>query len=143
MAKEEAKKKVEDEVVAVDEEVLDEAELNEEEPSLEEDMEDIEEDVEALEADFNARREAEDDMVRTYLREVGKVDLLTIEEERTLAAKIKAGDKRAKDMMAEAYRLTRVDMSEAEKTQFYTKYIKPMHLIISENGDISIALKKR
>lgn len=92
-----------DEELAVEETVLDEGDLSDDaEPSMDEDIEDIEEDVTALEADFNARREAEDDMVRTYLREVGKVDLLTLEEERALAAKVKEGNKRAKDKMAEA-----------------------------------------
>ena len=33
------------------------------------------------------------------------------------------------DMMEEVYRVTRVNMSEAEKRQFYEKYVKPMHLV--------------
>lgn len=43
-----------------------------------------------------------DDSVRLYLREIGKIPLLNAEEELELAQKVVAGDKRAKDKMAEA-----------------------------------------
>lgn len=43
-----------------------------------------------------------DDSVRLYLREIGKIPLLSPEEELALAQKVKAGDKKAKDKMAEA-----------------------------------------
>ena len=43
-----------------------------------------------------------DDSVRLYLREIGKIPLLNSEEELELAQKVVAGDKRAKDKMAEA-----------------------------------------
>lgn len=43
-----------------------------------------------------------DDSVRLYLREIGKIPLLNAEEELALAQKVVAGDKRAKDQMAEA-----------------------------------------
>ncbi len=43
-----------------------------------------------------------DDSVRLYLREIGKIPLLNAEEELALAQQVVAGDKRAKDKMAEA-----------------------------------------
>jgi RNA polymerase primary sigma factor len=43
-----------------------------------------------------------DDSVRLYLREIGKIPLLSAEEELELARQVVAGDKGAKDKMAEA-----------------------------------------
>ncbi|MDB5177908.1 MAG: sigA [Candidatus Saccharibacteria bacterium] len=43
-----------------------------------------------------------DDSVRLYLREIGKIPLLNAEEELALAQRVVAGEKRAKDKMAEA-----------------------------------------
>ncbi|MFZ2494820.1 MAG: RNA polymerase sigma factor RpoD [Candidatus Saccharimonadales bacterium] len=43
-----------------------------------------------------------DDSVRLYLREIGKIPLLNSEEELELAQRVVAGDKKAKDQMAEA-----------------------------------------
>ncbi len=43
-----------------------------------------------------------DDSVRLYLREIGKIPLLSAEEEMELAQRVLEGDKKAKDKMAEA-----------------------------------------
>jgi RNA polymerase primary sigma factor len=43
-----------------------------------------------------------DDSVRLYLREIGKIPLLTADEELALANRVIAGEKKAKDQMAEA-----------------------------------------
>lgn len=43
-----------------------------------------------------------DDSVRLYLREIGKIPLLNSEDELALAQRVVAGDKKAKDQMAEA-----------------------------------------
>src|SRR3989344_2854464 len=43
-----------------------------------------------------------DDSVRLYLREIGKIPLLKADEELALAQRVVAGDKDAKDKMAEA-----------------------------------------
>ena len=47
------------------------------------------------------------------------------------------------DMMEEVYRTTRAEMSEAEKKQFFNKYIKSMQLIIDNEGNVSIELKNK
>ncbi len=69
------------------------------------DIEDLEDEVEEDIDDLNQGQyydDASDDSVRLYLREIGKIPLLNSEEELELAQKVVAGDKRAKDKMAEA-----------------------------------------
>lgn len=72
-----------------------------EEPALEE-LEDEEEDDEDVLNQGQYFDDASDDSVRLYLREIGKIPLLNSEEELALAQRVVAGDKKAKDKMAEA-----------------------------------------
>ncbi len=65
---------------------------------LEEEV-DTDEDLLSQEQYFD---DASDDSVRLYLREIGKIPLLNAEEELELAQRVVAGEKRAKDKMAEA-----------------------------------------
>lgn len=72
-----------------------------EEPDIEDLEEEEDTDTDLLSQDqyFD---DASDDSVRLYLREIGKIPLLNAEEELALAQKVVAGDKKAKDKMAEA-----------------------------------------
>lgn len=42
------------------------------------------------------------------------------------------------DVLHNAYLTTRAKMSKLEQKQFYDRYIKPMRLVIGDNGDLSI-----
>lgn len=46
------------------------------------------------------------------------------------------------EMLDEALRSTRVSMTTSERRQFYEKHIKGMRLVIDEEGNVSIELKK-
>jgi RNA polymerase primary sigma factor len=70
------------------------------EPAIDE-LVDEEEDVDTLN-NTEYFDDISDDSVRLYLREIGKIPLLNAEQELELAKKVVAGDKRAKDKMAEA-----------------------------------------
>ncbi len=61
-----------------------------------------EEEVDEATLDGQYLDDVSDDSVRLYLREIGKIPLLSAEEEFDLAQRVKAGEKRAKDKMAEA-----------------------------------------
>jgi RNA polymerase primary sigma factor len=65
-------------------------------PAVQEEEEELVDPVE-LAAEYNL-----DDPVRMYLKEIGQVKLLSAEEEAELAARVAAGDKKAKDKLTEA-----------------------------------------
>jgi len=62
----------------------------------------IDEDEEVVVEDQSYLDDIADDSVRLYLREIGKIPLLNAEQELALAQRVVAGDKEAKDQMAEA-----------------------------------------
>ena len=62
----------------------------------------IDEDEEIVVEDQGYLDDIADDSVRLYLREIGKIPLLNAEQELSLAQRVVAGDKEAKDQMAEA-----------------------------------------
>ncbi len=85
---------------ALDDGTLDDASPSEEElQELQEELEDtsLEAETEALAADYGTG-----DPVRMYLREIGKVPLLTAEEELSLARRVAEGDPEAARAMTEA-----------------------------------------
>ena len=47
------------------------------------------------------------------------------------------------DMFNEALRATRIDMSDAERKQFFSRYIRTMQMSISDDGDIVIEFKRK
>lgn len=62
----------------------------------------IEEEEEVVVEDQSYLDDIADDSVRLYLREIGKIPLLNAEQELALAQRVVAGEKEAKDQMAEA-----------------------------------------
>lgn len=48
----------------------------------------------------------------------------------------------ANDMLDEALRATRINMSPAEKRQFFEKHIKGMRLVLDGDGNVSVELKR-
>lgn len=85
--------------------LFDEPELLEldydEEPS-EDELKLEEMDIDTLDDSFNLENMSLDDPVKVYLREIGRVPLLSSDEEIQLAVKIAEGDEKAKRRLAEA-----------------------------------------
>ncbi len=69
---------------------------------LTDDWKEDEEEEDILKDDVKYLDDVSDDSVRLYLREIGKIPLLSAEEELALAQRVVAGDIKAKDQMAEA-----------------------------------------
>jgi len=70
-------------------------------PALDELIDEEEDDIDTLN-NGQYFDDVSDDSVRLYLREIGKIPLLNAEEELALAQRVVAGEKKAKDKMAEA-----------------------------------------
>ncbi len=45
------------------------------------------------------------------------------------------------DMFNDALRATRIEMTSAERQQFYDKYVKTLQLSISDEGKVSLVIK--
>lgn len=72
---------------------------------IEPDFDDLDEEEDTAEDVLDSGQyldDISDDSVRLHLREIGKIPLLSAEEELALAQRVVAGDKKAKDKMAEA-----------------------------------------
>ena len=66
-----------------------------------------------------------------------KVEAMLREIRSTLEEALKLN---VKEMLRNAYLATRAEMSDAERKQFYDRYIKNMRLLIDKGGDVSISL---
>ncbi len=77
-------------------------ELDFEDGPTEDDLKLEEMDIDNINDDFNVDNVSLDDPVKVYLREIGRVPLLSTDEEVELAIKIGEGDERAKQRLTEA-----------------------------------------
>ncbi|MBR2659212.1 RNA polymerase sigma factor RpoD [Candidatus Saccharibacteria bacterium] len=85
-----------------DDEILNSVSFESDEPLMDDLTEEEELSDEELEITVDNVDAFADDSVRLYLREIGKIPLLSNEEEAELAARVVKGDKKAKDKLAEA-----------------------------------------
>lgn len=69
-----------------------------------------------------------------------KISVLLKETRRYLDRSVQVN---VNEMMDNIYRATRAEMTDAEKKQFYNKYIKPMYVEIDDGGNLTIQLKKK
>ena len=82
--------------------IFDESALDSDEEPTEADLQFEDVDVENFEEDETFQQMSLDDPVKVYLREIGRVPLLSSEEEIELAIKIEEGDEYAKQRLTEA-----------------------------------------
>ena len=108
---------------------------NKDDEDDEEWVDEVEEDVVV---DTRLDEIASHDLVRLYLRNIGQTELLTAEEERELAYKVKAGDEEAKQKMAEAN--LRLVVSIAKR--YMGKGLEFLDLIQAGNLGLLTAVKK-
>ncbi|MBE6904137.1 MAG: RNA polymerase sigma factor RpoD [Ruminococcaceae bacterium] len=95
--------KIYDSLEAMGVEIIEEIDIPEDEISeLEEEVEELKLAPEEIEKALMAEGVSIDDPVKVYLKEIGRVPLLTPEEEQSLAQKMSDGDEKAKQLLAEA-----------------------------------------
>lgn len=111
---------------------------NDDDDEDDEDIGDIEDNASAVEKNRQLDEIASHDLVRIYLRSIGQTKLLTAEEEKILAYKVKAGDEDAQKQMAAAN--LRLVVSIAK---IYTgKGLEFLDLIQSGSMGLMTAVKK-
>lgn len=91
-----------DQLPTEDQDLEDEVLVDPDEPAIDELMDEDEDTPEDILNSGQYFDDISDDSVRLHLREIGKIPLLSAEEELALAQRVVKGEKKAKDKMAEA-----------------------------------------